>query len=157
MYATHIYLDFISMSLLLDPNLLESSHFEDSTKEFLHVSCLLYDWKSSYICFSPLLCPLQLHHSYPAITHWEIQFWGYCHHKSASCIWLMFYQSPLRIFYQELSWFSYPCFLAGITISCWVPLLSHLWPWEALMTGCSEAKWTTSLPLCSSHVLPRWF
>ena len=57
-----------------------------------------------------------------------------------------FYLSALRIFYQELSLFSYPCFLAGITTSCWVPPLSHLWSWEALMTGCSEAKWTTSLP-----------
>lgn len=157
MYATHIYLDFISMLLLLDPTFWKVLILKTLLRNSYMFSCLLYDWKSNYICFSPLLCPLLLHHLYTAITHWEIQFWGYCLHKSASCIWLMFYQSPLRIFYQELSLFSYPCFLAGIIISCWVPLLSHLWSWEALMTGCSEAKWTTSLPLCSSSVLSRWF
>ena len=68
---------------------------------------------------------------------------------TVSCLYL---SSPM-IFYQELSSSNYLCFLAGITISCWTPLLILLWSWEALMIGCPGAKWSITLSNGSSDAL----
>ena len=155
------------MSLLMDPNLLES-YFEDSTKEFLHVFMSILWLKVQLYLFFPISLSLTVpsfiycHHTLgegngtplqysclenltcngsdlaaaAAVSHTEK-----CSFEITVTISLLaasdfcFCLSPLRVFYQELSLFSYPCFLAGITTSCWVPPLSHLWSEKPLWQG----------------------
>lgn len=87
-YNPYLFWNFISTLQLLDLKLLQSSHFEDASKEFSYDFMKKSDDVFSPTCRSPVLPFILSHH-----TLRSTMSCGHCHHTSAGCFCLL----PLTI------------------------------------------------------------
>lgn len=157
-YKPYLFWIFISTLQLLDLKLLHITHFRDASKEvsydFIKKSDDVLLWAPSNFwvpCCSTIyaLSPHKEKYHCLEVTATIL--------PPASSVFCLYHHFSRFFFYQELSLSNYLCFLAGITISSWTPLLILLWPWGALMRECPEEKWSVTLSICSSHALSKWF